>query len=126
MASWVPAAIGAGAQLVGGKMGSRSADKAQQAQTQANREALGFQRGVYNQALEDYNRRNQQWEAGRAALLQRYGIDVPRGATVGSLLGNAGELQPAQPIVDTQTLKARPQGQVATARRTIGSLIGGA
>lgn len=55
--AFITGAIGAGASLIGGIMGSNSAKKAADAQAQSAREALALQRQMYNETVT----RNQPW-----------------------------------------------------------------
>lgn len=70
-------AIASLAGTVGGAiMGSRSANKATKAQSDANTQALQFQREQEAARRQDYQRAMQAYEVNRNALLKRYGIDV--------------------------------------------------
>jgi hypothetical protein len=141
MAGWIPAAIGAGASLVGGKMGNRSANQAAQAQLTANREALGFERERYGRAMQNYDRDRADWQTGRDALLQRYGFNLkpqgqmsqmPQGQpmTIGSLLGAQAQPQGGPGMgasgMDPAALRAQlAQGRMNPEQAlTIGRMLG--
>ena len=70
--------IAAAASLAGSAMASRSAGKATKAQSDANNQALAFQKEQDAKGRADWTRAMQAWETNRNALLQRYGISIPQ------------------------------------------------
>ena len=80
----MPPAVAAGAaaaapavgQIGGAIIQSRAQNKATEAQQQSAREALAFSKERLAGGDADYARKMQAWEAGRQALMERYGIDI--------------------------------------------------
>jgi len=79
----VPALITAAGAAGGAYLQSRASNKATDASSRANAEALAYtkeqetaRRADYAQAQEAYQRQWEAWNAQRMALLQRYGVDV--------------------------------------------------
>ena len=80
----MPPAVAAGAaaaapavgQIGGAIIQSRAQNKATEAQQQSAREALAFSKERLAGGDADYARKLQAWEAGRQALMERYGIDI--------------------------------------------------
>lgn len=70
------AVVGGGAQLVGGLIGSRAQGKATDANLQATREALAYQKERDAREEEMARRQWEAYQVGRNYLLQRYGIPV--------------------------------------------------
>lgn len=73
----VAAGITAAGALGGAALASRSANKASEASTKANDAALAYAKEQEAQRRADYERAYAEWQAGRQALLSRYGISVP-------------------------------------------------
>jgi hypothetical protein len=71
------AGIGAGGSLVSGILGNRAAGKARDAQMQANREALAYQREQDRRDQDIARRAWNAWNERRNLLLQRYGVSIP-------------------------------------------------
>jgi len=111
----MPPAVAAGAaaaapavgQIGGAIIQSRAQNKATEAQQQSAREALAFSKERLAGGDADYARKMQAWEAGRNALMQRYGIDIappmPGGGPGGGMPGGGGpqgavprEISPAE------------------------------
>jgi len=69
--------------LGGAALGAGSQNKATEQQAAATQAALDFQREQAAKAEEAYRQRFMEHQAMRAALLQRYGIDVPGLGDVG-------------------------------------------
>lgn len=73
--------IGAGLSAAGAgyaaKKQSDAAKDATRAQTSANDAALAYAKEQDAQRRADYERAYAEWQAGRQALLQRYGVSVP-------------------------------------------------
>jgi len=84
----MPPAVAVAGVTAAGALGSavlqnKSSKRATQAQERANAAALGFERERYGQentyrqqALDDYTRRWNAWDAGRRAIFKQYGIDL--------------------------------------------------
>jgi hypothetical protein len=79
----IAAGIAAAGTLGGAALASRSSNKATDASSKANAEALAYtkeqettRRADYAQAQQAYQRQWEAWNAQRMALLQRYGVDV--------------------------------------------------
>src|SRR3972149_7038562 len=80
----MPPAVAAGAaaaapavgQIGGAIIQSRAQNKATEAQQQSTAEALAFSKERLAGGDADYARKLQAWEAGRQALMERYGIDI--------------------------------------------------
>lgn len=78
------AGIAAAGTLGGAALQSRSQGKATQAQSQANQQALQWERereamrkAEYDKAMDLYRQQFDAWNAGRSALLARYGVEAP-------------------------------------------------
>lgn len=96
-----PAVVSGVATLGGALLGSRSEKKATDAQLQANREAMRYQR-------EQDARMERQWAAAwdaynqrRAMLMRRYGLEVPelQNPYIGESLGSIAVGRPAATAV---------------------------
>ena len=81
----IAAGITAAGALAGGALASRASNKATDASSKANAEALAYtkeqeaaRRAEYDRATEAYQRQWEAWNAQRMALLERYGVDVSR------------------------------------------------
>jgi len=72
--------IGGVASLGGALLGNRAQKKATEASTQANREALAYQKEQEAARRAQWNQAMQIWDQNRRALLQRYGVEVPGAA----------------------------------------------
>lgn len=79
----IAAGIGAAGALGGAALASRASNKATDASSKANAEALSYtkeqetaRRADYDKANQAYQRQWETWNAQRMALLQRYGVDV--------------------------------------------------
>jgi hypothetical protein len=79
----IAAGIAAAGTLGGAALASRSSNKATDASSKANAEALAYtkeqetaRRADYDKATQAYQRQWEAWNAQRMALLQRYGVDV--------------------------------------------------
>lgn len=70
------AVAGAAGSVIGGILDSRSQNRATDAQTAANREAMAFEREQAAKGEAAYAQQWEQWNASRNALLERYGIDI--------------------------------------------------
>lgn len=73
---WIGPAIGGVASLGGAALGSKGANKAAEAQSKAASEALAFQKAEAAKKWEFDQKRWDAWNAGRAELMKRYGIDI--------------------------------------------------
>jgi hypothetical protein len=69
--------LAAGAQAYGAHKQASAAKDATRAQTAANDAALAYAREQEARNRADYERALAQWNAGRASLLERYGVSVP-------------------------------------------------
>lgn len=108
------AGIGAAGSLLGGVLQSRSANKATDAQMEANRQALQYQKQQEAMRRQDWMRAMQAYQAGRQALLQRYGLGglnipsvTPEGG--GGLPGGAVPRGAGMTLADLAQMKF-PQG----------------
>jgi hypothetical protein len=79
----IAAGIAAAGTVGGAYLASRSSNKATDASSKANAEALAYtkeqeagRRAEYEKATQAYQRQWEAWNAQRMALLQRYGVDV--------------------------------------------------
>jgi len=70
------AGIAAGGQVASAAVGGKGAKKVADAQLQANREALAYQRERAEVEDARYRKNYAIWTAGRRQLMERYGIDV--------------------------------------------------
>src|SRR4030042_637527 len=88
------AGIGAAGTLGGAYLQARAQNKATDASERATKEALAFSKERLAGGDADYARKMQAWEAGRNALMQRYGIDIappmPGGGPGGGMPGGGG------------------------------------
>lgn len=71
------AAIPAAAAVGGAIVQSRATNKATQASTKSNDAALAYAKEQEAIRRADYERALAEWQAGRQALLSRYGVSVP-------------------------------------------------
>jgi hypothetical protein len=83
------AGLGAAGKIGGAALASRGQGKATEAGLEANREALQFSREQAARAEDAYRARWDAWNAGRNALLERYGIDIAPPDMGGGALGEA-------------------------------------
>lgn len=96
LAPLLPSIITGVGSIAGAALGSRAANKATSAQSQANTQALDYAKQQEQQRRADYERALSEWESGRNALLQRYGVSVPALST------------PRPPMMATGTPAAAP------------------
>jgi hypothetical protein len=113
--------LNVGGQLGGAAIQARQANKAAEMQLQGNREALAFQREQEAARKAQFDRAYAMWNAGRNALLQRYGIDIaPEGMTG----GNMAEPGPAPTTMES--MGGGPNELAMRFRGGRGGLAGGA
>lgn len=73
----LPAVVGAGAAIYGAKKQADASKEAVKAQTASSDEALRYAKEQEALRRADYERAYAEWQAGRNALLNRYGVSVP-------------------------------------------------
>ena len=109
----LPAAITAGAGLVGGILGNRASGQAQDKQLAANEEAMAYEQEREAQRRQDWEQAMAQYTAGRNALLQRYGVPVPGmggGGQFGAPAGPPPGAVPRGPAQYAPPMGAAPGG----------------
>lgn len=138
LAPLLPSIISGVGTLGAAALGSRSSNKATKAQSDANTQALQFQREQEAARRADFGRAMQAYEANRNALLQRYGLSVPSAPQPGGMgapgagpgvPGMAPGQMPFRGPMQGPRQFAPPQvpqpGQVEGVPTDLGSMMGG-
>jgi len=113
----ISAGIGAAGSIAGGLIQSHSQNKATNAQMQANREALAYQKEQEALKQANYQRRYDAWNTSRNALLKRYGIDIGTPTPVQS-----AAVQPQMGAAQPTNIPRTGMGGVQTGM-TIGDMV---